>query len=103
MWYAASLLFKSSRKRSEEPPLWEESIRLIQASSDQDAKVKAERLGKDSEVSFEADGETVTWRFERIERLFSVEEELGKDGIEVFSRHLRDSEVRSLLTPFAEE
>jgi hypothetical protein len=103
MWYAASLLFKSVKESSDEPSLWEESIRLVRADTDAEAHEKAVRLGRSAETSYEADGSLVTWSFDRVERIYAIEGVQVEDGTELFSRHLRDSEVRSLLTPFDDE
>ena len=102
MWYAANLLFQSEHSTvSDKENLWEESIRLIQADSTDQAMQKAKELGQRSEVSYlgeEAD--LVKWKFVRVERIFEIDDEKLKDGTEVFSRFLRASEVESMLTSF---
>lgn len=100
MWYSASLLFTGERNDRGEP-LWEEQIVLIRAVDETGAKARAEHLGKEQEHGYTtAEKVAVTWRFVCVERVFSIElGELG-DGAEVFSRFLRDSEAKSLLTPF---
>ena len=45
----------------------------------------------------------VSWTFETIERVYLIEDEELHNGSEVFSRFLRDAEVKSLLTPFSDE
>lgn len=104
MWYAASLLFKGSRSpASDAAPLWQESVRLISADSEDEARAKAQRLGQAERLSYEVSGGTLTWVFERIERIYAIEEAALADGAEVFSRFLRDAEVASLLTPFEDD
>ena len=102
MWYAANLLFQSEHSTvSDKENLWEESIRLIQADSTDQAMQKAKELGQRSEVCYlgeEAD--LVKWKFVRVERIFEIDDEKLKDGTEVFSRFLRASEVESMLTSF---
>jgi hypothetical protein len=101
MWYAASLLFKGSRSpASDVAPLWQESVRLISASSEDEARTKAQRLGHAELVTYEVGDGTLTWVFDQIERIHAIDELALVDGTEVFSRFLRDTEVASLLTPF---
>ena len=103
MWYAANLLFKRTRASGRNDLLWEESIRLIKADSEEEARQLAERFGRSERVSYETNDGTVTWVFDRVERIYAIESESLADGTELFSRFLRDSEVASLLTPFNEE
>lgn len=103
MWYSANLLFKSVHSTPDEDALWEESIRLIRADTVEDALEKAQILGERERTSYVAKpGDRVTWDFVQVERVFEISDELLSDGSEIFSRFLRDSEVRSLLTPFAD-
>jgi hypothetical protein len=104
MWYAASLLFKGSRvPAGADAPLWQESIRLIGANTDDEARAKAEKIGQAERVSYQVSGGTLTWVFDRIERVYTIEVDVLADGTEVFSRFLRDTEVASLLTPFEDD
>ena|ERR1700722_6596207 len=101
MWYAVSLLYKSVHIPTEaKPTLWEESIRLIQAGTESEARDEAEKIGRSREHTYEVEDGVVTWNFERIESVFLIRGEEPRSGSEVFSRFLRDSEVESLLTPF---
>jgi hypothetical protein len=101
MWYAASLLFSGSHDfASDRAPLWEDSICLIEAQSEDAARAKADLLGRSKQHSHPIPGGTFTWTFHRTERVFAIEGERLAHGTEVFSRFLRDSEVASLLTPF---
>ena len=71
MWYTASLLYKSAHIPTEsKPTLWEESIRLVQAESEEEARVEAERIGKSEAHSYEVEDGLVIWSFEKIERVF---------------------------------
>jgi hypothetical protein len=105
MWYTANLLFKSVHAASsQEDTLWEESIRLIKAETKDQAMEKAQALGRASPLTFSVQtGDKVTWVFVKVERIFEIDEESLKDGTEIFSRFLRDSEVQSLLTPFDDQ
>ena len=101
MWYAANLLFKARRNdAADEPGFWEESIRLVNAGSAEEARVKSEQLGRSQRISYKTKDGELTWTFDRVERVHEIEADALVDGVEVFSRFLRDSEVTSLLTPF---
>lgn len=100
MWYSASLLFKSIQVPPTDEPLWEESIRLIQADTEDDARHMAQLLGERERCGYQTNNGTVTWIFDRVERIYAIESESIDSGIELFSRFLRNSEVESLLTPF---
>jgi hypothetical protein len=104
MWFAANLLFKSVHIPSgKSPPIWEQSIRLIEAETEADARDKAERLGRSEMVSYQARSDLVIWTFEGVERVYAIEQDHLSDGVELFSRFLRDAEVTSMMTPFEDE
>ena len=101
MWYAVNLLYRSEHIPTEDKPtIWEESIVLLEAGSEAEARNDAERIGKSGTRTYEVQDGLVIWTFEQIERVYSINEENLRSGTEVFSRFLRDSEVKSLLTPF---
>jgi len=102
-WYAVNLLFKSTREDGS-LGLWEESLRLVEAGTEQEALEKGRALGAaEGSESFETiSGVRVEWTFERAERAYAIDADLG-EGTELFSRFLRESEVASLLTPFDDE
>lgn len=96
-WYAISLLFRSEHSPSISPDLevWEEAIVVVQAESEDVAREKGGRLAREREVSYETmSGDIATWRFERIGGVCAIE--TITDGIEVFTRFLKRSEVESL-------
>ena len=100
MWFSASVITRSEKK--DDPfILFEESIYLLQAEDDDDAWKKAEEKGRLSEQSYEAiSGDMVTWVFDRVLSVFELFDEEVKDGTEIFSRFLKEEEVKSLQTPF---
>jgi hypothetical protein len=100
MWYCASLLFKAIRKGcTEDEPTWQESLRIIEALSEQEAILKARNIGKEEEHDYvAADGHRVNWSFE----YFSISQapsEMIKNGTEIFYRFLRDRDIGCLLRP----
>lgn len=100
-WFSASLLFRSVHQQPRQGEvLWEESIRLIQASTEEEAAQRAEALGKRTEAQYKVKDDKVRWTFVRIERVCEIDPQQLTDGTELFSRFLRDSEVESLSRPF---
>ncbi|OPY92664.1 MAG: hypothetical protein A4E73_00892 [Syntrophaceae bacterium PtaU1.Bin231] len=110
-YYSVNLLLKSEHLR--EPavnPLWEERIVLVEAASERDAVREGMRIGKEAEdeytVSYGGDEEgeegqdTLRWTFVQIERVCEISNGEIKNGTELFSRFLRESEIRSILSPF---
>lgn len=110
-WYTVSILFRANcSSQSTNPTLWEERLLLIEAASADDAEREGTTIGKrgdhEYEVGSRCTGEAkqkLKWTFDRIERVFLVEDDRLSHGTELFSRYLRDSEVKSLLTPFEDE
>jgi Domain of unknown function (DUF4288) len=102
MWFAANLLFESVRPdHPENESLWEESIVLVRAESEEQARQDAEVLGKAGEHEYiAANGDLVRWVFRQVEKLCAIE--TLEHGTELFSRFLSRQEVESLLSPFEE-
>ena len=98
MWFCVSALSVSEH----DPPLpsaeqiWEEHIFLVEANNAAEAKTKAEEPARRLECTYDAaNGSKVNWKFKMILKVYQLEGQ-PKDGAEVFSRFLRESEVRSL-------
>jgi len=93
MFYSLALLSKRTHPQSDpqtDDPLWEESIVLIEADSEADAKLEAEKLGRKDETSFTAvSGELVKWEFVRVTAVYEIADDTLKHGTELFSRFLR--------------
>src|SRR5260221_13808099 len=93
-WYAAKLLFESSvDDGSNESPLLEESIRVLQADSVETAQTKALEIGSAAEHSYLNElGQSVRWAFVSLLELQDLRETELADGTEIFSRlYRRDS------------
>jgi hypothetical protein len=101
-YFTANLLFGSLRNdQFSSENLWEESFVLIEAKTSSEAFEKAAELGRSRNLTYEAvDGTKVSWEFVRVERVFEIDEINLQNGTELFSRHLRSSEVESLSKPF---
>src|SRR4029079_13745014 len=101
MFYSASLLYRSTTpQRSSDQSLWEDSVLLIEAPSEEAARSMAEQIGKRGEHEYvSATNEHISWALVDVARGFEIGESLSP-GTELFSRFLRSSEAKSLLTPF---
>lgn len=92
MWSVALLFERIHPQSAKVPddPLWEESIIVVEASSEEEAQKKAETLAKKDEVSFRAvSGEEVEWKFVGVIDSHEILDEVVVEGTEVFSRFLR--------------
>ena len=97
--FSVSVFMKIGSKTDIEP-LWEERILLVKAESEDDATRKAETYAKSEEHSYSStQGKKTDVQFDSVDRVYSIEDAL-EDGAELFSRFLRDSEIKSLKTPF---
>ncbi len=78
-----------ARPDNAKEPLWEEAIILIEALSNEDARVKAEMFGKKEAISFRAiSGESVEWRFVEAMNAYEIQDSDLRSGTEIFSRFL---------------
>ena len=103
MWYGVSLLFESvhTPEIDKEAVVWEMSVVLVKARDKSVANDEGERIGKEQEHEYtSATGDLVRWTFRQVESVYEINADTVQSGTEVFSRFLRASDVRSLLTPF---
>ena len=102
--FSFNLLFRGMKNNiPSEVDLWEERLILVFSPTEEQAILKAKRIGGDEESRYKTiEGDTLVWKFIQIERMFEVNDFQLKDGIEIFSRYLRNSEIESILTPFEE-
>lgn len=102
MLFSANLLYVGERDDGVEP-LWEERIILVDVEDEKEAAETATKLAVDHETSFKTtSGALVSWKFVQVERVFLIDDNLSS-GAELFSRFLRQSEVKSMLIPFDDE
>jgi hypothetical protein len=103
MWFCACVFKVAERDgRRDADSLWEEVFLLIEAENENSARSKAERLARHDAAPYKNEsGNLVSWKFEKVDRISPISDGQLRNGTELFSRFLRDSEVRSLMTPFA--
>lgn len=104
-FYAASIFFRSLKNHKvAEPDIWEEQIIAVLARSEEEAYEKALSIALREEHSYFNDaGEQVSWKFQKIERVFPMRCGEITEGTELFSRFLKGSEAESLLRPMEGE
>ena len=104
MWYTANLLFRADHvNQADLDPVWEEKIVLVEAGDESEARLLAERMGKDGEHEYyvsKAQNDLLRWTFVKLQKVYTLDDTILRSGTELFSRFLRQSEVESLLTPF---
>ena len=102
MWFAVDILYKGTH--SEKPgicELWEECIILVEASDSSTAREIARPLAISEEHEYRSvEGDLIRWEFDVILSVYEILSEEIVTGVEVFSRFLRASEVKSLKRPF---
>ncbi len=93
MWYSAKLLFRADVCDGVNVPrLHEESTRLIQADTEDQARDIALQIGVESQHSYQnEDGNSVNWQFVEVVEIQDLCESEVYSGIEVFSRLFRDT------------
>jgi len=104
MWFCANALKVAERDGERKATsLWEEQFFLIEAEDEWNARNEAEKLaGRPGAPYRNAKGELISWKFVKVDRVYPIPNERLGSGVEVFSRFLRDSEAKSLMTPFEE-
>ncbi len=104
MWFCVSALSVSEHPDGfvpSEERVWEEHVFLVTANDTAGAQAKAEKLARSQECSYDAiTGTKVSWKFKMISKVYELDGE-PTDGTEVFSRFLKETEVRSMQTSFA--
>lgn len=99
MDYSVALMLRSEHE-SKRPGLWECVVLLVEASSEEEARAKAERLAERYETEFQtADGDTVRWRLEGVQKVELIDYAPDRNGTELYSLHLTEGEARSILKP----
>ncbi|OKI04599.1 hypothetical protein A6A06_07445 [Streptomyces sp. CB02923] len=88
--YIAMVLMESPGEGGSDP-LYEESVILVYATDDADARSRAERRARSREAKPLGDrGETVSWCFKRVVDVSAaLDEDLTQDA-DLYARHFRD-------------
>ena len=90
-YYAAVLVFEASSDQANHQPLYEESVVLVKAASEEDAEELAIQLGNSQETSYQnQDGQTINHRFKCLLEVQAIQDGWIKHGSTIYSRHFRD-------------
>jgi hypothetical protein len=84
-WYLAKLVYRIICGEGTHTPQFEEQLRLIEATTKNEAFRKAKVMGRNEEVQFRNEKqELVQWKFIDVSDLYRLNEVV--DGTEVYSR-----------------
>ena len=88
--FGAMLVYEASSSARNYAPLYEETVTLLVAESEEEAMRKARLFGKEREHSYKNGyGETITWKLKHVIDVYEIRNTLG-DGAEVHSRFFRN-------------
>ena len=84
-WYLAKLVFRIICGDGEHTPQFDEQLRLVSASSKEEAFKKAKHTGeKEEETFYNRKQQLVQWQFINISELYKISQLI--DGAELYSR-----------------
>jgi hypothetical protein len=88
--YAALLVYVSSSTAAEYDPLYEETVTIIEATSEQHATARAREFGTSRETQYLNEyGETITWSLKHVVDVSKITGPIG-DGAEIYTRHFHN-------------
>jgi Domain of unknown function (DUF4288) len=91
--YAAVMVYESFSAAAGYEPLYEETITLILATSEEHAAGKAREPATSRQCTYtNENGETIKWSLKHLVDVSEIDDSLG-DGAEVYTRHFRDYEA----------
>lgn len=115
-WYAVKMLYKceisgeSTSNSQDNTTTYEESIRLVRASSFDDAYERVAKFVSENELEYENQyGQKVAWTFFDFIDCFHLFDEEIDEGVEVYSKHwdvpkhISDSKIIKYLYPEIED
>lgn len=84
-WFVAKIVYQIICGSGEHIPQFDEQLRLISATTKQEAWLKAQEIGQQEQYAFRNQKqELVEWRFINVPELHTLED--LKDGMELYSR-----------------
>lgn len=95
-WFISKIVFNISSENTAHKPQFDEQLRLIAASSREEAFVKARKLGLSEEESFLNDqNNKVKWEFINVAEIVPLD---GlEDGMEIYSNVYETDEARKYI------
>jgi hypothetical protein len=95
-WYISKIVFKISSENTPHKPQFDEQLRLIAATSEEEAFLKARTIGIGEEDSFlNEKNNTVKWEFINVAEIIALQN--LEDGMEIYSHIHETEEARSYI------
>jgi hypothetical protein len=95
-WYISKIVFKISSENTPHKPQFDEQLRLIAATSEEEAFLKARTIGIGEEDSFlNEKNNTVKWEFINVAEIIALQN--LEDGMELYSHIHETEEARSYI------
>jgi hypothetical protein len=95
-WYISKIVFKISAENTRHKPQFDEQLRLISATSEEQAFLKARTIGIGEEDSFLNDKcNTVKWEFINVAEIIPLKN--IEDGMEIYSQIHETEEAKSYI------
>lgn len=90
--YVAVILLESSSAHKDYTPLYDETIILIAANSQEEAKEKAASYGEESQTKFKNKyGVDIEWKLRKVVDVNDIlRDDFENDVVEIYSRHFSD-------------
>jgi hypothetical protein len=102
-YHVAVIVYKSSSDSKDYIPLFEECITLIKATTESDARQKAEHLAKSRAATFKNQkGEEITWVLHKIIDINPMLKDSIGDVTEIYSRHFNNIDAYNAFETLAE-
>lgn len=96
MWFIAKLVYNISTAQQDHKPQFDEQLRLISATTPEEAFLKARKLGLQDEDSFLNDDQhRVKWEFINVAEILPLTS--LEDGIELYSQVHETDEAKSYI------
>ena len=103
-WYVARIVFKIGTSKTAELEQYDETLRIIMASSLEEAILKARTIGIQEEDQHEVkNNKKVKWEFVNIADIYCIQS--LQDGVEIYSsvsEHKQDEHYESIIHAKAE-
>jgi hypothetical protein len=102
MLFSVSIVLRSvSDDEVNHSALWQENIILCSASCTEEAKNKAEIIGRGLGCEYKsATGRTIRWEYDCILSVYEIEHAILNDPDVIFARHLTSEEINNLKKNF---
>ena len=98
--YIAVLLYEARAESGHEPPLYQESFVLLQATSEEEARGLALARAREEQVRYtSAEGKTLQWSLKHLVDVSPVLDERLKSGSELYARHFRNYDAYHAFEP----